>query len=373
MSASAAGALTQTAFILLVCYKVQCFGVINHHFITDGRNITFPNFKVTRVCHSHKLRCFLHCAQDAGCGHVGVFAAGEVVLLEEPITPSPDESVTEGFLYTRVSGFTTQKRFATNNVSSALSPISTSQETLGTTETLSTKIKRPASPSTATSHSRMMSTGIEDRKPDTTKSKASKHLNIENTGTEERKTDTNQSKATKHSNTADSRTSKDRPTAAGEAYIATAYTIVTQTGTEKDSGTDCYVHLDLYGQQGLMDSLYLNNEGVDEMADGANDTFVFIRSIDLGNITQMVLRVAEFGIGPGWLLIGVDVRRKRNYERHTITETFHSYINKWFQRLDGLHFFDRGEEKYNMPYKLVSTVTTEQSNTLQSTIVREFS
>ncbi|XP_071097897.1 uncharacterized protein [Haliotis cracherodii] len=173
-------------------------------------------------------------------------------------------------------------------------------------------------------------------------SKATTHASMKSIGT-----DISESKAT----------TPPRPTP-GDAFIKSVYTIVTQTGTEEDSSTECFVFMELYGERARPETLYLKNPG-NLMREGSNDTFKFTRSSDLGKFTKMVLRVRKFGFTPGWLVVGVEVGRKRTYKRHETTDIYYTYINQWFQRMDGWHFFDNEETKFVMPYTMVSTFTTE--------------
>ncbi|XP_048251490.1 A-agglutinin anchorage subunit-like [Haliotis rufescens] len=356
---------------------MQCDGVITHHFLIGGRNATFPKVYLKRLGVVDKLQCFLHCSQYTGCRRVGVSTVGECFLFAESNRTLPDESINTGYLYSSlVAGLTTQEQNST--ISDArqrsTSSMNTRQQTMRATEahsssSSSSSSSNPVSPATAntetttTSKSSNTSNGTEDRTPDITHSKAITPSS--NSSTEDRTSDIRQSKATTHASitstgpdlSGSQATTPPRPSP-GDAFIKSVYTIVTQTGTEKDSGTACFVYVDLYGETGGKETLYLDNPG-DEMSEGSNDTFTFIRSSDLGNFTKMVLRVGKFGLRPGWLVVGVEVGRKRTYERHETTDIYYTYINQWFQRMDGWHFFEFAETKFVMNYTMMSTFTTE--------------
>ncbi|XP_071098450.1 uncharacterized protein [Haliotis cracherodii] len=348
---------------------MQCDGVITHHFLIADRNATFPKVYLKRLGVVDKLHCFLHCSQYTGCLRVGVSTVGECFLFADSIRTLPDKSVNTGYLYSSlVAGLTTQEQ---NSDARQMytSSINTRQQTMRVTEThSSSSLVSPATTNIetrTTSNSSNTSNGTKDRTPDITHSKATTPSSNSNTSTEDRKSDIRQSKATTHASitstgpdlSGSQGTTPPRPSP-GDAFIKSVYTIVTQTGTEKDSSTDCYVNVDLYGETGGKETLYLNNSG-NEMADGSNDTFTFTRSSDVGNFTKMVLRVLKFGFTPGWLVVGVEVGRKRTYKRHETTDIYYTYINQWFQRMDGWHFFHFIETKFVMNYTMVSTFTTE--------------
>ncbi|XP_071098451.1 uncharacterized protein [Haliotis cracherodii] len=350
---------------------MQCDNVITHHFLIGGRNATFPKVYLKRLGVVDKLQCFLHCSQYTGCLRVGVSTVGECFLFADSIRTPPDESVNTGYLYSSlVAGLTTQEQNSTISDARQMytSSINTRQQTMSATEThSSSSLVSPATTNTettTTSNSSNTSNGTEDRAPDITHSKATTTPSS-NSSTEDRTSDIRQSKATTHASITSTRpdlsgsqaNTPPRPSP-GDAFIKSVYTIVTQTGTEEDSGTECYVNVDLYGETGGKETLYLNNPG-DEMANGSNDTFTFTRSSDLGNFTKMVLRVLKFGLTPGWLVVGVEVGRKRTYKRHETTDIYYTYINQWFQRMDGWHFFEFAETNFVMNYTMMSTFTTE--------------